>query len=162
MKLMLSVIWVIAAAALVSPAYACTCVGLPQTTIEAEAWIERSDLVALAYVAEFGNRGLVENDVKKFDAFARTIMRRSFKGLPASSEVYFDVGSASTCEAHFQLKHTYLVFATGPKPNGRFNTSMCSMGQFWADIDEAGHEEHNILLQKFIVPTIDAIEGALE
>jgi len=36
------------------------------------------------------------------------------------------------------------------------------MGDFWAESDEPGFEEHNKLLQKIISPTIDAIEGALK
>ena len=162
MKSTLSVILAIAATTIASSAYACTCLGLPKTAIDARIYIERSDLVALVYVAEHSHRAWVENDIRKHDAFARTIVRRSFKGLPANSEVYFDLGSASTCAPRFQLQHTYLVFATGPGPDGRFSTTMCSMGQIRADIDEAGYEEHNKLLQSIIAPTIDAIERALE
>jgi hypothetical protein len=143
-------------------AFACTCAGLPKTEDVAALWIERSDLVALVYVEEYSNRGWVENRLEKSDFYVRASIVRSFKGLPENSEIYIDLNSGSTCNAHFQLRYTYLVFAKGPEPSGRFETSMCSMGQFWADIDEPGFEEHNKLLQRIISPAIDAIEKALE
>jgi len=36
------------------------------------------------------------------------------------------------------------------------------MGDFLAESNEPGYDEHNKLLQKIISPTIDAIEGALK
>jgi hypothetical protein len=157
-----SAILILAIFAVATTAFACSCGGLPKTKDDAELWIERRDLVALVLVEEYSNRGWVENKLKKHDSYVRGSIVKSFKGLPENFEVYIDLNSESTCAAHFQLQNTYLVFASGPDPNGRFETSMCSMGQYWADSDEPGFEEHNKLLQRIITPTIDAIEDALE
>ena len=158
----LSVVLTIALVTLVHPAFACSCGGLPKSKDDAEVWIAGSDLVALVYVQEHLTRKWVEGDLVKFDSYVHTSVVRSFKGLPENSDIYFDLNSDSTCRAHFQLRYTYVVFAKGPGPNGRFETSMCSMGQFRANIDDDSHREHNKLLQKLITPTIDAIQEAQE
>lgn len=157
-----STILVLAFLAAAGTAYACTCGTLPNTKDEAASWIERSDLVALVLVTEHNSRTWIENDLTKSDSYVRASIVRRFKGLPENTEIYFDPSFGSSCAAHLQLRHTYLVFAQGPSPMGRFETSMCATGLFWADIDEQGYKEHNELLQRSIIPTIDAIEEALQ
>jgi hypothetical protein len=156
------IVLIIAASTLAATALACSCRGLPQTSDEARIWIEQSDLVALVYVEEYSRRGWVENSFEERDSYVRASIVRSFKGLPMNSEVYFDVNADSTCDARFQLRHTYLVFATGPGANARFETSMCTMGPFLADENDEKYEEHNKLFQRITIPTINAIEDALK
>ena len=104
----------------------CSCATLPTDLEGLKELYDWADLVALVRADESVIREWNEAGTTRQDWFVRVVVVESFKGTEDGVDVYIEkTPTGSTCDPHFYIRNTYLVFASGPTANGRYTTGLC-------------------------------------
>jgi len=123
--------WIVTAVALIGlysgETFACSCVGGPEVTREnVEAALKKADLVFVGRIESTEPFSADEHGHTYNYQRAQFYVVQSWKG-EKSVRVYTEaITGCCMCGIWFPEKGTYLVYASGPKPNGSYSTGICT------------------------------------
>ena len=103
----------------------CSCAVLPTDLAGLRELYDWADVVALARADESVSRAWNESGMLMTDSYDRVHIVESFKGLSKGVDFYIEKNTGSTCDPYFTVRNTYLIFAKGPTPEGRYTTGLC-------------------------------------
>lgn len=134
--------WMITAIALIfvysSETFACSCAGDPAVNRKnVEAALQDADVVFVGRIESTEPFSVDQNGHTYNYQRTQFYVVQSWKG-DKSARVYTEsVTGCCMCGIWFPEKGTYLVYASGPKPNGSYSTGICTRTK---PIDDANEE----------------------